>query len=233
MKYDPLNDGISKLEYIDHMGDDLRVVEAARVSYSNDLGLRVSRSMMQKLMPDKDVKLIRYLLDNNHTSPLEHNTVTFMVKCPLFVRSQWHRHRMASYNEVSRRYTSEEIEFYFPTAEELRIQDTKNKQSSVFGSEPAWSKNAKYLLLMREQANRSMDLYKRMLGDDIAREQARMVLPQNLYTRFYYTANLHSILHFYRLRADSHAQYEIRVYAEAIGDIMMSLFPVTWEAATT
>ncbi len=218
MQYDPLGDGLSDLSLIDHMGDDSSIVRAARVSYSGDDRTGVDL--------EGDAKLLRYLLRHGHTSPLEHTAVTFHVKCPLFVRSQWHRHRIASYNEVSRRYTSEEIEFYYPT--ELRMQDVKNRQGSV----GTWIGEEDYHWYMRDCVKNCLELYEKMLADGIAREQARMFLPQNLYTRFYYTANLHSILHFYRLRADEHAQWEIRQYAQAIGDIMGQLFPVTWSAAT-
>lgn len=217
MSYDPLNDGLSRLELVDSMGCDDSIVRAARVSYSGDDTTGKD--------PERDRKLLRYLLDNGHTSPLEHTAVTFHVKCPLFVRSQWHRHRMASYNEVSRRYTSEEIEFYFPPL--LRAQDTKNKQGSLESI-----KNLELTSLLHDQTKMAYDAYQMLIDAGVGREQARMVLPQNLYTRFYYTANLHSILHFYRLRADEHAQWEIRVYAEAIGEIMSNLFPVTWTAAT-
>lgn len=222
VSYDPLGDGLSRLEYIDHMGDDLAVVEAARVSYAKDLGLRVKQ---QGLLPEKDVKLIRYLLDHGHESPLEMVDVKFLVKCPIFVARQWHRHRMASYNEQSRRYTSEDIEFFYP--KELRVQDTKNRQ----GSAGTWVGEEDYHWYMRDSVYSGLRLYEKMLEEGIAREQARMFLPQNLYTRFYFKANVRALLNFYRLRADSHAQEEIRVFAHAIGEIMDELIPVTWKAA--
>ncbi len=213
--YDPLGDGISRLEYIDHMGSDDSILRAARVSYYNDNEIYA---------PERDEKLLHYLIDHNHTSPLEHTAVTFMVKCPLFIRSQWQRHRMASYNEVSRRYTSEEIDFYIPPT--LRVQDTKNRQASI----GEYIGDVDFSGLIKEYDNTCYRLYQAMLDQNVARELARMVLPQNLYTRFYYTANLHSILHFYRLRADEHAQPEIQVYAKAISSIMSELYPITWKA---
>lgn len=218
--YDPLQDGISRLEYIDHMGEDSSVVRAARVSYAADdrTGVDVG----------SDEKLIKYMASHGHTSPFEHCTVTFNVECPLFVRSQWHRHRMFSYNEISRRYTSEDINFYYPL--EYRLQDDKNKQGSkdsLSGAGYIWANRR-----LKFACEDAMSIYQQFLDMGIAREQARMILPQNLYTRFYATGNLHSWQHFYKLRADEHAQYEIRVYAEAIGEILNQLFPISWPALT-
>lgn len=213
---DVLKDGLSDIHIVDHMGSDESVVRAARVSYAGDERTGVDKA--------GDARLINYLARNGHTSPFEHTYVTFHVKCPLFVRSQWHRHRMWSYNEISRRYTSEDIEFYYP--QELRLQDTKNKQSShgtYIGEED-------YLWYMKDAVRACTTLYDKMIDEGIAREQARMVLPQNLYTRFYASANLHSISKFLKERMDEHAQYEIRVYAEEMYRLVKELYPVSLAA---
>lgn len=213
---DVLKDGKSDIHVLDSMGSDGSVVRAARVSYAGDNRTGVDKS--------GDAKLINYLARNGHTSPFEHTYVTLHVKCPLFVRSQWHRHRMWSYNEISRRYTSEDIEFYFPT--ELRYQDSKNRQ----GSYGTFEGEEDYEWYMRDCVKSCLDLYNKMLDDGIAREQARMFLPQNLYTRFYASANLHSISKFLKERMDPHAQLEIRVYAEEMYRQVNELFPVSMSA---
>lgn len=215
---DPLADGISDLSVVQSMGSDLIVANAARVSYGKD------RPVWDA---EKDPKLIRFLLKNKHTSPFEHCMATFHVACPLFVRSQWHRHRTWAYNEISRRYTSEDIQFYVPKV--WRAQDIKNKQSSLIGVIP---ERIQKEALAHETVVRShaIEAYNAMIGDGVSREQARMILPQNLYTRFYATASLHNIMHFCTLRSDQHAQWEIRVFSDAISKEMMRLFPVSWGA---
>lgn len=241
MKYsfDPLEDGKSSLELVDWMGSDASVVQSARVSYSGDsptirkgnrlLELFTRRYEKQKkAQAAKDMKLIDFLVRNRHTSPLEHTYVTFHVKCPLFVRSQWHRHRMWSYNEISRRYTNENIEFYLPDAFDLRKQNDKgNKQGSYAVSD---SDDRDMEDLIRSMSHQALGAYDTLVGAGYANEQARMVLPQNLYTRFYASANLHSIAHFVNLRSDEHAQPEIRVFSEAIEKVMRKLYPDTWGA---
>lgn len=217
---DVLQDGISNIELIAHMGTDESVVRAARVSYAGDHRTGVDK--------EGDAKLIRYLATHGHTSPFEHTALTFYVKCPLFVRSQWHRHRTWSYNEISRRYTSEKIEFYYPRV--LRLQDTKNKQGSLddydFGS-------LKTMLLdrsMHKVVKTSVKFYNKLIKIGVAREQARMFLPQSLYTEFYATVDLHNLSHFIRLRSDPHAQQEIRVFSDAMRDIARDKFPISMEA---
>lgn len=238
--FDPLGDGKSSLELIDSMGNDASVVRSARVSYYGDLKPKPKlRNLLKGPKKRKtereekalgDARLINYLVRNRHTSPLEHTYVTFHVKCPLFVRSQWHRHRMWSYNEVSRRYTTEDIEFHFPRASELRKQnaDGGNKQGSYALVDDDEEGDIEGML--RSVTNASYIAYRTMVDQGYANEQARMVLPQNLYTRFYASANLHSIAHFTKLRSDEHAQPEIRVYSEAIEQVMRRLYPVTWRA---
>lgn len=216
MKADIFNDGLGFIELIDMMGGDHSIISSARVSHYVD----------SSKGEDADKKLIHYLMKNRHTSPFESCVLTFRIKVPLFVRGQWHRHRTWSYNEVSRRYTSENInEFFYP--EEWRAQDTKNKQSSI-ASEKIDSEywNDK----LKTHVNISLSLYNRMIEAGVAREQARMVLPQNMYTMYYGTVNLHNLLHFLSLRIHPHAQEEIRMYANAIAGMLSYVVPIAYEA---
>jgi len=194
------------------MGSDDTVVSAARVSYLGE-----SQGSY------KDRKLIRYMMKHHHTSPFEHVIFQWKIKCPLFVRSQWHRHRTWSYNELSRRYTSDNIDFYVPI--KWRSQDTENKQGSLWD----FSDVSQSLRLRRYSLN-ALDYYNKLLEQGVAREMARMVLPQNLYTVFYGTVDLHNLLHFIGLRAEEHAQWEIRQYAIAIEEIIQTYVPVSKEA---
>lgn len=215
---DVLQDGISKIALVDSMGSDESVVRAARVSYAGD-----DRTGIDK---EGDAKLIRYLASHAHTSPFEHTAVTFYVKCPLFVRSQWHRHRTWAYNEVSRRYTNENLEFHIPRR--LRKQNKEgNKQGSRM-SEVMWE--SWFIEGMERVTEDALHIYNDMIDDGVANEQARMILPQNLYTEFYATVDLHNLSHFIKLRSDPHAQEEIRVYSDAMRDITREIFPVSMEA---
>ena len=201
------------IELLSHMGDDSTVVSSARVSY---LGSTKGA--------EQDEKLIRYLLKNRHTSPFEQVEFQFLVKCPIFVARQWHRHRTWSYNEVSRRYTAENIEFYFP--KELRAQSEDNKQMSAGILINANS----YIGVMETHAVLSLNLYNRMIEAGIVREQARMILPMSMYTSFYAKTDLHNLFHFLSLRNHPHAQEEIRVYAQAIEELIKPIVPVSYKA---
>ncbi len=219
-KINPLGDGYSLVELVDYMGSDASVVRAARVSFAGDFTDRPF---------EEDEKLIRYLAEHNHGTPFEHTSATFHVSLPIFVVRQWHRHRIGvSYNEVSRRYTSEEIAVYKP--HEWRMQAEKNRQASEGVLTYAYAEMADRVYV--EAVDRALDAYDRLISLGVAREQARMVLPQSLYTRMYFTGNLRSFAHFYALRADLHAQPEIRAYADALGEILSLLFPVSWSALT-
>lgn len=210
MKHYVLNDNIGYLEKIRHSGSDLDVVNSARISF-----LKESEEFSKR-----DEKLIKYLIDNDHTSPFEYPVISFIVKCPIFVARQWMRHRTFSYNEVSRRYTSENIEFYFP--EKIRVQDTVNKQSSIDCAD-----FVEYIDKIKAVTFLAQSLYEQMIDDGVAREMARMVLPQNLYTKFVVTGNLHNWLHFVKLRIREDAQYEIRVYAKKILEELENGNPIT------
>lgn len=225
---DLYDDEIGKVQYIGHYGNDKMIVNAARVSFGRDADTPLN---------DKDKKLIKYLLKNRHTSPFEHCGITFKFTVPLFVRGQHHRHRTWAYNEISRRYTSENIQFYCPKT--FRSQHDKNKQASnedeidpvvktYVATTGFYDTTASQELEVH--VDNSLELYNSMLKAGVAREQARMVLPQNMYTEYYGTVNLHNAMHFLTLRLDKHSQWEIRRVAEAMQDIMDELFPTAMEA---
>lgn len=199
---------------VDFMGGDQAVVEAARVSYAG-----VSKG------PEKDKKLLFFLMEHNHGTPFEQTVFKFHVKTPIFVARQWMRHRMASYNEISYRYTETKEEFYIPT--EWRVQDDKNKQSSKIDSSLENELLSSELKLI---CNESYSFYQRFLKKGISREMARMMLPVNMFTQFYWTVNSRSLMNFINLRADVDAQYEIRQYAEAHAQFFKLKSPWTYEA---
>jgi len=225
MKVDLFGDDIGSVEYISHMGDDLSIVNAARVSFGSQ----------KEEIEERDVKLIKYLMQHNHTSPFEHCAITMRFIVPLFIRSQHHRHRTWSYNEISRRYTSVDMEFYSPPA--FRTQHKSNRQASNNQLiDPVL--NSSYMSIgfesastaVKEHANRSLNLYNAMLDAGICREQARGVLPQNLYTQYYGTTNLHNLLKFISLRSHEGAQWEIQQVANACLGIALKHFPIATEA---
>lgn len=206
---------------IDYMGDDNAITQAARVSYG-----RGTKSV------SNDEGLIRYLMRHWHSTPFEMCEVKFHVKLPVFVARQWIRHRTANVNEYSARYSILDREFYIPAPEHLAAQSTVNNQGrgAILQGEEA----AKVLDLLRDDAMRSYDHYEQMLSQDgqqgLARELARMNLPANVYTQWYWKVDLHNLFHFLRLRADPHAQYEIRAYAEAMCQIVKDWVPLAYGA---
>ena len=210
--YPVLDKGFVKL--IEFMGGDRRAVDSARVSFGS-----VSKGELQ------DKKLIEYLLANAHLSPFEHSVFQFHIKCPIFVARQWMRHRIASYNEISARYTEVSDEFYYPEA--FRVQDKINRQGSVRSGA---LDQGKMLAAYDRAIKASYAAYQELLEAGAAKEMARMVLPVAQYTQFYWSINARSLLNFIELRADSHAQYEIRQYADAIQEIFREKMPWTWEA---
>lgn len=225
MKVNIFDDDIGSVEYIEHMGSDLTIVNAARVSFGAE----------KKALDEKDVKLINYLMKHNHTSPFEHCSITMRFVVPLFIRSQHHRHRTWAYNEISRRYTSVDMKFYEPKA--FRTQHKSNRQASNDELvNPALA--SKWVGIgfntaseaVRVHNERSMDLYNAMISSGVCREQARGVLPQNLYTEYYGTVNLHNLLKFISLRSHEGAQWEIQRVAKACLDIAMTHFPLAVEA---
>lgn len=210
-------DGQGWIGLLETMGSEVTAVNAARVSFGK----------MRTEMNDQDVTLLKYLIAHRHTSPLEHIQFTFVVHCPLFIRSQWHRHRTWKYNEISRRYTSIDMEFYNPTT--IRAQAESDRQASVSQDDADWNeKNANLIADFNQQA---FTLYEQLLENGVAREQARGVLPQNMMTTFWATVDLSNLLHFLDLRDDAHAQWEIRQYAQAIKQLIKDEFPTIAEVA--
>ncbi|MCB9668604.1 MAG: FAD-dependent thymidylate synthase [Alphaproteobacteria bacterium] len=214
---------------VDYMGDDGAIVQAARVSYG-----RGTRSM------SNDRGLIRYLMRHRHTTPFEMCEIKLHVKLPIFVARQWIRHRTANVNEYSARYSIMDREFYLPAPEHLAEQSTSNRQGR--GDLLTAEQSGAVLDVLRRDAMQAYATYDTLLNDDgtgaprdpdspqVARELARMNLSLNYYTQWYWKVDLHNLLHFLSLRADPHAQYEIRVYADAIGDLVSSWVPAAWEA---
>jgi thymidylate synthase (FAD) len=211
------------VRYIDHMGTDADILEAARISYNSP-----SKGL------EADKKLLEYLWRNRHTSPFEMVKVKLNIKLPIFIMRQFVRHRMQNINEVSARYTQLPNEFYIPTS--WRRQDTKNKQGSLSDSD--WHPKLKFgehtYADATSDVSRHCDgcylLYQKMIEAGIAREMARMVLPVNIYTEIYTCWDMKNLMHFMTLRDDSHAQSEIQEYSRAIKTICAELFPWTMEA---
>lgn len=206
---------------VDYMGDDAAICQAARVSYG-----RGTRSVQN------DEGLIRYLMRHWHSTPFEMCEIKLHVKLPVFVARQWIRHRSANVNEYSARYSILDREFYIPAPEHLAAQSSTNNQGR--GEVLQGDEAQRVLDLLREDAMRSYDHYEAMLSQDgqqgLARELARMNLPANIYTQWYWKVDLHNLLHFLRLRADMHAQYEIRAYADTICRIVADWVPAAFSA---
>jgi thymidylate synthase (FAD) len=219
-------DGIGRVELVQSVGSDVMIVNSARVSFG----------VHKEELDDKDKKLIRYLIKHKHTSTLEHCFVTFRVKVPLFIRSQHHRHRTWSYNEISRRYTAEKLEFYEP--QKFRTQHKSNRQASNENElvDPwltlpdQWIQGRTAASAIRDHHEDSVRLYNELMEKGVCREQARGVLPQNLYTEYYASANMNNVLKFIDLRSHEGAQYEIVKVAEAMRTILEDLFPETLAA---
>jgi thymidylate synthase (FAD) len=204
------------VEYVDHMGSDLSVVNAARVSFGKH----------KTELGEDDVRLIRFLSRNNHWTPFSHTSVTVRVKAPIFVARQLFKHKVGmTENEVSRRYVDDIPEFFVPDVWRGRPEGGM-KQGSSDTVIPIGSIYTHFL-------DSTLDMYKYLLSMGVAPEQARMVLPQSMYTEWYWTGNLSSFARIYHLRADSHAQKETQEVAKMIDEIMRPLFPVSWEALTS
>lgn len=210
-EFQVLDKGFVRL--VDYYGSDSRIVQSARVSYGKG-----TKTISQ------DGALIDYLLRHQHTSPFEQVVFTFHLKMPIFVARQWVRHRMARMNEVSGRYSIMKDEFYVPENSCISKQSTNNKQGrgEVFEEKQAKEFQAEFI----EGQQKAYEVYKDMVEKGIAREIARINLPLALYTEFYWQMDLHNLFHFLKLRLDSHAQYEIRLYAEKILEIIKTVCPM-------
>ncbi len=217
------------IRVIDYMGDDAAIVQAARVSYGKGT---------KKV--NEDAGLINYLLRHRHSTPFEMCEIKFHVKLPIFIARQWIRHRTANVNEYSARYSILDREFYIPSADQLAAQSTSNRQGRGDLVEGAEAKRV--FELLKADSTQVYDHYIEMLNENdagektnpehkgLARELARMNLTLNYYTQWYWKVDLHNFMHFLSLRADPHAQYEIRVYAEAMLDVLKRWLPITYEA---
>ena len=209
------------IRVIDYMGDDAAIVQAARVSYG------AGTKHVQN-----DEGLIRYLMRHWHSTPFEMCEIKLHVKLPVFVARQWIRHRTANVNEYSARYSILDREFYIPQPEQLAAQSVVNNQGR--GEVLTGAESARVLEILKRDAAQCYDDYEAMLSQDgqqgLARELARMNLPMNIYTQWYWKVDLHNLFHFLRLRADAHAQYEIRVYAEAIAATVKDWVPLAFSA---
>lgn len=230
--YDPtplLDHGFVRV--VDYMGDDSAIVQAARVSYGK--GTK---------QVNQDRGLILYLMRHWHSTPFEMCEIKFHIKLPIFVARQWIRHRTANVNEYSARYSVLSKEFYIPTRENIAPQSSQNHQGRA--GELSDEEATRVMELLKQDAEQCYDHYTEMMNEDeagnvideskagLARELARMNLNLNYYTEWYWKIDLHNLMHFLRLRADSHAQYEIRVYAEAMTDILEKWCPIAHEAYT-
>jgi thymidylate synthase (FAD) len=218
------------IRVVDYMGNDNAVVQAARVSYGT--GTKQT---------NQDGGLIHYLMRHRHTTPFEMCEIKFHIKLPIFIARQWIRHRTASVNEYSARYSIMGSDFYIPAKENIAPQSKVNKQCREEMSVPAEFAD-EVIRILKEDAERCYDHYTTLMNEDeagniidenkhgIARELARMNLTLNYYTEWYWKIDLHNLLHFLALRADSHAQYEIRAYAEAMLDVVKRWVPISYEA---
>jgi len=220
MVLDPLNDGISRVELIDRLGDDLTIVNAARVS------LGKSHNTFQ----ENDIRLLGYLAKHNHWTPFGHPQIEFRIKMPIFVAREWYRHTIGFVrNEVSRRYVDDPPELYIPAAGAWRMRSNTKKQGS---SKEIIEETGDLEFYGRRRQDDALLAYGHLLEIGVAPEMARMVLPQSMYTEFIETASLYAYARLCGLRISADSQQETRVYAEAISGILGILFPHSWAALT-
>jgi len=226
------------VELVSYMGSDLTVVNAARVSFSNESHFDIDHSGMPALS-EKDTKLIRYLAKHNHWTPFAHPQITLRIKAPISIRTQFFKHKQGFVeNEVSRRYVDEVPEFYHPQFRKrpskgmkqgsdgiLECRDGGGETSGGFATHPLYE-SYKHVI------KSALSTYEELIASNVAPEQARFVLPQSMYTEWYWTGSLAAYGRFYKQRIDEHAQWEIQKYAEAVGKIIQPLFPVSWNELT-
>lgn len=225
-RVDVLDHGFVRL--VDSMGSDLSIARAARVSY--DAAWRAGED------EGSDARLIRFLWRNHHTTPFEAVTFTFEVKAPIFVFRQWHRHRTWSFNELSARYRELPEEFYVPAPALIGVQSTSSRQArDILDDEPEIrARRMSELQIVQAVSEHSFETYRRLLASGWPRELARSVLPVSTYSHMFATVDLLNLMKFLTLRCDGHAQYEIRVYADAMRELARSIAPVAigaWEGA--
>ena len=217
---DPLGDGISKVTCLNVMGDDLTVVNAARVSFA-----KTSYWHDGDELKEQDAKLIKYLAAHKHWTPFSQPQIQFRIKMPIFVARQWYKHQVGfTRNEVSRRYVSDTPECYIPSV--WRKASPNLKQGSLDDTVDICDDVARTLM------EDTINLYDDLISAGVCPEQARMVLPQSMFTEFVEVGSLAAYARLYPLRSSKEAQKEVRLYAEVVGDVMQELFPVSWEALT-
>jgi len=230
------------VDYVDHMGSDLTVCNAARVSFNKESEWGLDFDAIERLkscpynkddvriLKEKDEKLIRYLAKHNHWTPFAHPQITVRVKAPVSIRTQFFKHKQGFVeNEISRRYVSYEPEFYIPRWRSKPTDGAKQGSEDFVIEE---TRTNLYDAICRESYEKALHVYNTLIENGIAPEQARFVLPQGMYTEWYWTGSLAAFARFYKQRKDDHAQWEIREYASAIGKIIEPFFPVSWKCLT-
>ena len=240
MKIKVLDKGHAEL--MDHMGSDLTVCNAARVSFNKESEWGLDFDAIERLkscpynkddvrvLKEKDEKLIRYLAKHNHWTPFAHPQITLRIKAPVSIRTQFFKHKQGFVeNEISRRYVSYEPEFYSPTWRGKPTDGAKQGSEDFITEE---TRTNLYDAIYRESYETALHVYNTLIEKGIAPEQARFVLPQGMYTEWYWTGSLAAYARFYKQRKDDHAQWEIREYANAVGKIIEPYFPVSWKHLT-
>jgi thymidylate synthase (FAD) len=240
MKIEVLDKG--HVELMDHMGSDLTVCNAARVSFNKESEWGLDFDAIERLkscpynkddvrvLKEKDEKLIRYLAKHNHWTPFAHPQITLRIKAPVSIRTQFFKHKQGFVeNEISRRYVSYEPEFYSPTWRGKPTDGAKQGSEDFVTEE---TRTNLYDAIYRESCETALHVYNTLIEKGIAPEQARFVLPQGMYTEWYWTGSLAAYARFYKQRKDDHAQWEIREYANAVGKIIEPYFPVSWKHLT-
>ena len=230
------------VDYVDHMGSDLTVCNAARVSFNKESEWGLDFDAIERLkscpynkddvriLKEKDEKLIRYLAKHNHWTPFAHPQITVRVKAPVSIRTQFFKHKQGFVeNEISRRYVSYEPEFYIPRWRSKPTDGAKQGSEDFVIEE---TRTNLYDAICRESYEKALHVYNTLIENGIAPEQARFVLPQGMYTEWYWTGSLAAFARFYKQRKDDHAQWEIREYASAVGKIIEPFFPVSWKCLT-
>jgi thymidylate synthase (FAD) len=216
------------VEYIEHMGSDLTVVNAARVSFAKTTEWEIAEDGSHKLS-NRDQRLIKYLAEHNHWTPFAHPQITIRIKAPIFVRTQLFKHKVGfTENEISRRYVTNEPEFYIPEWRSAPTDGAKQGSSDFIQDIVVDDLDRMYTRISLE----SVEIYKELLKEGVAPEQARSVLPQGTYTEWWWTGSLSAYARVFKQRIDAHAQWEVQQYAGAIGKIIEPLFPHSWSVLT-
>jgi thymidylate synthase (FAD) len=216
------------VEYVEHMGSDLTVVNAARVSFSKTSEWEIAENGSRNLS-NRDQRLIRYLADHGHWTPFAHPQITLRIKAPIFVRTQLFKHKVGfTENEISRRYVTNEPEFYIPEWRSAPTNGAKQGSSDFIQDIVIEDLDRMYTRIAYD----SVDIYKELLKEGVAPEQARSVLPQGTYTEWWWTGSLSAYARVFKQRIDAHAQWEVQQYAGAIGKILEPLFPHSWSVLT-